>query len=49
MLSPIDSAPASEAPRLAASMIDGPPPEQTTNWRLPPSMIAISLTSRASL
>jgi hypothetical protein len=30
-------------------MIDGPPPEQTTNWRLPFSMIAFSLTSRASL
>ncbi len=41
--------PASLAPLLAASMIEGPPPEQTTNWRLPSSMIAFSLTSRASL
>ena len=34
---PDDSAPTSCAPRLAASMIDGPPPEQTTNWRRPSS------------
>jgi hypothetical protein len=49
MLSPIDSAPASEAPLFAASMIDGPPPEQTTNCRMPCSTIDFSLTSRASL
>ena len=34
--------PSSIAPRLAASMNDGPPPEQTTKWRLPSSSIGIA-------
>ena len=37
MLRPIVSTPSSTAPRFAASMIDGPPPEQTTNCRWPSS------------
>src|SRR3546814_6664016 len=48
MLSPTDSAPTSAAPRLAASMIDGPPPEQTTNWRIPFSSGGKLLAIRAS-
>jgi hypothetical protein len=48
MLSPIDSRSSSDAPRLAASMIDGPPPEQTTKCFFPSSSQAQRLASRAS-
>src|SRR6267142_5643756 len=48
MLRPMDFPPASAAPRLAASMIPGPPPEQMTNLRgLSPSDMAQDVMIRA--
>ena len=49
MLRPMESQPSSCAPRLAASITDGPPPEQTTKWRLPSSSTSQRLACRASL
>ena len=44
MLSPIESAPASRAPRLAASMMPGPPPVMTAK----PGLADVRAVSRAS-
>ena len=49
MLRPTVCWPASIAPRLAASMIDGPPPEQTTKSRQPSASAGMRLASRARL
>ena len=47
MLSPIESAPASRAPRLAASMAPGPPPVMTAR-PASPTMRAVSRASAYS-
>ena len=49
MLSPMLDPPASAAPRLAASMMPGPPPEQITKRRgFVPSVIDQAVMRRAS-
>ena len=48
MFKPMFSPAASEAPRFAASMIPGPPPEQTTKRRSVPSSPFDQCVSRAA-
>ena len=50
MLSPMVLPPASAAPRLAASMMPGPPPEQITKrCEAESSLLDHSVTKRASV